>query len=648
MFAGVNLYVKLKLMLMKKNYVMFICFLYSLVVHGWDGQGTMEAPYLISSAKDILMLGEYYGAGDKDPAWFRVTQDIDMQGVAVSPVGGSFNGYIDGQHHAIKNLVIEVENGGAALFSRVTNGGIKDLTIASGYIKGNSTVAAFALTANESWFSGCTNHATIIAEGRYAGPVGGLVATCTASVIRNCVNKGIVLAEGENSGIVGGIVGSTNGMETIDSCANYGVVKGVATVGGIVGSLSSNDEAYRSYNMGYVSGKSNVGGIAGSQGLPLISENDSSYIYMSWNGGEIVGEECVGGIGGDVKTIYYSCNVGQVGDVTNAIGTYVGGLCGSGNVSYSYNLGQVNGNTGIGGIAGTVSSIETCFNRGDISGKQGVGGLGGLMEGTSCEINACYNSSKIHCESVDSFGAVTGYIYYGGFINSNEVKETYWNTDLELTGYSGTIGSDIQMTGLSGTDLAKQPIAGFVSDISGANGGFPLIENFEFTDQPQMAETSIVTVTGSENGLIYPANNEWRSSVGSCLSFKLLPDEGYYLSDIIVDGISVMAASEEELSDTSDVIIYSFQPTLSNHSIVFNFSQLSDISTVKDKQTDIWLEQGVVCINSEPGLPYSFYTVDGRIICQGKTSGGVQKITVQQKLPLLLVKVGGYISKLAE
>ena len=425
---------------MKKKYVFFAGFMSMfLSSHAWEGQGTQEQPYLLSTAQDIIDLASYYGSESKDPVWFLLTQDIDMKHQLISPVEGTFNGCLDGQHYKIENLLIDQENGDAALFLRVDHGEIRDLTIASGYIRGSKSVAALVLNAEHSKIVNCRNQATIIAEGTYAGPVGGLIASSVYSEIRNCVNQGNVLTNESTSSNIGGIVGSTNGIASLDSCANYGFVKGGTAVGGIAGSLGNNDEAYHSYNLGVVSGVSKVGGIIGTQSIPLIAENDSSYVYMSWNGGPISGEELVGGIGGDVKTIRYAANVGPVsGENANKIG----GICGSGDVAYAYNLGDVSGNQGVGGIAGTVSSINTCFNRGVISGTDCVGGIAGQMSGTSGEISFGYNSSEVHYEEGEdhTYGAVVGYINYGGFINSIKITDSYFKKDLEEYGYYGEIG----------------------------------------------------------------------------------------------------------------------------------------------------------------------------------------------------------------
>ncbi len=270
---------------MKKECTFLACLFSVLGAYAWDGEGTQTAPYQLSSAQDIVELGEYYDTGNHEPAWFVMTQDIDMKGIIMSPVSGVFNGFIDGQNHEITNLVIVTENGEAALFSEIRDGSIRNLTIASGYIESNGSAAALALTMNNSQMTNCINNATVISNGRYANNVGGLVATGVSSVIRNCVNRGLVMATGENSSNVGGIVGSTNGTETIDLCANYGTVSGTETIGGIVGALGSNDELYNSYNMGFVSGATTVGGVVGTQSTPLIAENDGSYVYMCWNGG---------------------------------------------------------------------------------------------------------------------------------------------------------------------------------------------------------------------------------------------------------------------------------------------------------------------------------------------------------------------------
>lgn len=630
---------------MKKKYVFFAGFMSMfLTSQAWEGLGTQEQPYLLSTAQDIIDLASYYGPESKEPVWFLLTQDIDMKHQPISPVEGTFNGYLDGQHYKIENLLIDQENGDAALFLRVDHAEIRDLTIASGYIRGSKSAAALVLNADYSKIINCRNLATIIAEGTYAGPVGGLIASSVYSEIRNCVNQGNVLTSESSSSNIGGIVGSTNGFATLDSCANYGFVKGGTAVGGIAGSLGNNDEAYHSYNLGVVNGVSKVGGIIGTQPIPLIAENDSSYVYMSWNGGPISGEELIGGIGGDVKTIRYAANVGLVsGENANK----VGGICGSGDVIYAYNLGDVSGNQGVGGIAGTVGSINTCFNRGVISGTDRVGGIGGQMSGTSSEISFSYNSSKVHSEGSEDHtcGAVVGYINYGGFINSNKITDTYWNKDLEEIGYSGEIGSKIKITGLSGDELKENDLKGFVSDDAGVNEGYPVIDGFDFSDSPKAAEVSTIEIAEPENGRIFPAVTEWTSSVGSSLSFKVQPDAGYQLSDVMVDGQSIKDESKL-LPLIGEAMIYTFEPTQAKHSLSFVFTQPTNIESVQGEVPSVWMEHGAVCIQAKPDLSYVIYTVDGEVVCQGKTTAGIQKITWSDVKKVCLVKVGDYVCKI--
>ena len=632
---------------MKKKCTFLACLFSVLGAYAWDGEGTQTTPYLLSSAQDIVELGEYYDTGNHEPAWFVMTQDIDMKGIIMSPVSGVFNGFIDGQNHEITNLVIVTENGGAALFSEIRDGSIRNLTIASGYIESNGSAAALALTMNNSQMTNCINNATVISNGRYANNVGGLVATGVSSVIRNCVNRGLVMATGENSSNVGGIVGSTNGTETIDLCANYGTVSGTETIGGIVGALGSNDELYNSYNMGFVSGATTVGGVVGTQSTPLIAENDGSYVYMCWNGGQVSGDKLVGGIGGQTKSIRYCKNVGIVGDMALDSGESVGGINGNGDVVYSCNTGDVYGTAGVGGISGNVASVESCFNRGNVYGLSQIGGIGGRLNGTACDISNCYNSSEVHCEDKASSGAVTGYIYFGGFINSNYVKATYWNTDLEELGYPDE-SDDVQITGLNGAELSALSLPGFVADTDGENNGFPLIAGMEFGEEPQVAVISRLTVNGSENGQIYPVG-EIKSAVGSSLSFRLQPDAEYCVSDILVDGESVMSQIEfTETIDESHDFVYTFEPTAENHVVDVRFSVFTGISSSEDTPLKVWFDDGAVCIDGESGIPYAVYTIEGLMLEEGKTENGTMRIAIPEGLHIVLVKAGAHTFKFVE
>lgn len=632
---------------MKKRCTFLLGLLSTLGVYAWEGEGTQDAPYQLSSAQDIVELCEYYGNANQEPAWFVMTQDIDMKGIVLSPVSGVFNGSIDGRNHQITNLVIVAERGGAALFSEIRDGSVSNLIIASGYVEGNGSAATLALTMSNSHMTNCINKATVISNSDNVRNVGGLVATGISSVIRDCANYGLVMATGENSSSVGGIIGNTNGTETIDKCINYGAVSGAEVIGGIVGSLGSNDELYNSYNMGYVSGKETVGGVLGTHSTPLIAENEYSYVSMCWNGGQVTGDRIVGGIGGQTKDIRYCRNVGRIGDVTFETGEIVGGINGNGDVSYSCNMGEVYGTAGVGGISGSVASINTCFNRGEIYGQSQVGGIGGRLNGTSCDISNSYNSSAVHCDDETTAGAVTGYIYSGGFINSNYVEDTYWNTDLEEIGYPIT-SKDVRITGLSGAELAALSLTGFVADVDGVNGGFPVIGGMEFEEEPQVAAMSRVTVSGSGNGLVSPAG-DFVSAVGSALSFRLQPDAEYCVSDILVDGVSVMDQSETSGAEGEpQAFVYTFEPTAENHVVDVCFSLFTGISSTTSLPLKVWHEAGNICIDGDAGIPYAVYTVQGVMLENGETAGGTMRIAMPEGQHIVLVKAGAHTYKVVE
>ena len=134
---------------------------------------------------------------------FHFTDDIDMQGQAMAPVGygDEFNGVINGHDHVFKNINLQADSSKHAYIGLVDNviwGGIQNLGIESGTITVTGTTAvavgAFAGNLRGAYLRKCWNAASISVQTGKAGNVGGLVGngTSTAPVIDGCFNVGTI------------------------------------------------------------------------------------------------------------------------------------------------------------------------------------------------------------------------------------------------------------------------------------------------------------------------------------------------------------------------------------------------------------------------------------------------------------------------
>lgn len=189
----------------------------------FEGEGTSEQPFIITTAHDLARLRDMANQGDT-VAWchFRQEADIDLSEVEQGaegwiPIGTAsssyaFHGDYDGAGHIIKNLRCESEDD-AALFGDV-HGTIRNLGIVSGSVTGGRA-AGFACSMNEEGIIlNCYNSAHVKGSSLSAGIV--------------CSNTGKVLYCWNNGEILGG-TNTTGGIETepgekLTQCVSIGVL----------------------------------------------------------------------------------------------------------------------------------------------------------------------------------------------------------------------------------------------------------------------------------------------------------------------------------------------------------------------------------------------------------------------------------------
>ena len=286
-----------------------------------------------------------------------------------------FSGVFDGNNHWIRGLVIESNDRYQGLFGYLT-GEVRNLVIKDSYISGNDGVGAFV---------GLNN---------------GKIENCK---LENTIVKGI--------SNVGGFVGIGMINSNIERCSNEkdsSNISGNEYVGGIVGYLNNNSNILECENRSIVSGSNYVGGVAG---ILFFGVNVNGCCNLQ---GKITGEDYVGGIAG-----YSQAQIVECYNKTNIVGnSYVGGLVGTnyitGNISSSFNSGEVEGsNDFIGGIAGVNNAtIVSTYNTGkiastDLEKEVSIGGICGQNLSESV-VNNSYN-----------IGEIVGNGYTGGIIGAD-------------------------------------------------------------------------------------------------------------------------------------------------------------------------------------------------------------------------------------
>ena len=197
----------------------------------FEGEGTDEEPYIISSAEEFAKLSELTNQAatmaDYADKAYKLTGDIDMTGISYVPISfsGSFKGTLDGDGHIIKNVTFN----NTKINAFGASAGIVGLLGENGIVK-NLGVENITVESAEK------NYMNI------AGIVGGL--TNNSAKIENCYVKGMTVTATSSPTFVGGIVGRVMGNSgIIINCYTKGLSYTLANAnnsGGIVGSSDKN------------------------------------------------------------------------------------------------------------------------------------------------------------------------------------------------------------------------------------------------------------------------------------------------------------------------------------------------------------------------------------------------------------------------
>jgi hypothetical protein len=269
---------------------------------GWlAGQGTIDSPYRIDTADQLILLSKAGILWDKH---FLLGADIDLNpglpgrqifGQAVIPV---FAGIFDGADHVISNLRIEGTLN-AGLFGTLTSDAeVRNVGVADAQISGRDESAAGLVGNNHGSIVSCFSTGAIMlgARSEFSGDVrdvGGLAGRNDGNIIASFSTATV-----GGIGHVGGLAGWNDG--SIVSCYSTGAVSGSrddrgdrnpveGTAGGLVGWNLYRGDIRSSYSIGPVSGTDYVGGFAG--------ENYGSIDASFWNIQSSGQTESAGGTG---------------------------------------------------------------------------------------------------------------------------------------------------------------------------------------------------------------------------------------------------------------------------------------------------------------------------------------------------------------
>ncbi len=368
-----------------------------------DSYGTEENPYIIVDLDEMYEFRTAVNGGNTFANKFvKLGSDIIIRNghswtddCIGNNDGHPFCGTFDGDNHTIVGFSKDGSDA-VALFSRLTDGVVKNLKMSDVYIhyKGTHRGAAVAARVSNATIENVHVLSGSIgkADAKVKAQNGGIAAfVMVGAKIKNCSSYLDIYSNSTSNGGIVGIAYNTDPVNLeITDCVNYGNISG---------------------------GAGNNGGIYGGSTLAKLTltvTNCINYGSVTGTGNGTSGIVAATGGGGTSVTV-----------VTNCV-----------------NYGTISGAAYVGGIGGifregnkTTSLISNCTNKGSISGTGvGVGGISGIsrVDTTNCH---CLYSVKVKNVNANTLNAI------GSTVSGTGGAEA-------TPGYiAGSAGNDATVTG---------------------------------------------------------------------------------------------------------------------------------------------------------------------------------------------------------
>ncbi|WP_158095946.1 filamentous hemagglutinin N-terminal domain-containing protein [Cloacibacillus sp. An23] len=360
--------------------------------------------------------------------WYALRNSIDANATAnFTSIGTAYNsafsGRLDGLDYSIFGLNISVAgNGPAGLFGYTNGAHIRNFTLNSGSVSGNTLVGSAVGHARGGVIENITNTLTVSGNRQ----VGGIVGYTDNVAMSNLINTGTVTGDISGNSI-GGIVGYMYGGALGGTTYNLGGVSGGHDVGGIVGyayGATIGGGEFRIYNQLNVTGQYDAGGIVGNleNGTVTNTANYGSVTANGWtedtyryhtaetdkNSANLNGAELSDGVASinvnaaNAGGIAGKSNGGTITNVTNEGSVTAGQGTLDGGAKY-YTAGNV------GGIVGRAenTAITKAENKENtVAGAHNAGGIAGYLTGSSSIDGGVNNGGDITATGARKYGDI--------------------------------------------------------------------------------------------------------------------------------------------------------------------------------------------------------------------------------------------------
>lgn len=449
-----------------------------LSVSDFEGEGTVDNPYLISSLDHLILLSDkvnndnnYIGVtGTRTYSrtylgkHFALANDIDMKNYSFDAIGNTstqhFAGSLDGRGHTIKGLNV---NGGSSYYAGLF-----------GYCDTVSVIKNVVLDA------------PVVQSTKNCA--GSLVAwTCGSLENITVKNPSLSAANGGNGGVAGIVLGKIENCHVVD-----GVVMGSGFHGGLVGEVHGGiHNCSVTGTRVYITGDSSpAGGVAGNildaDGSDLSFSGLMTYANLSNDNGQIIG-----GVAGVLQNVA---------------------------LRNSFSSGVVRGYSAqsqLGGVVGIMSSgtLENCYSSGNIHcySRMAGGLIGQIQMGSSKltpKVTNCYTSATVEVETYqydrNNCNEVIGKILDGV---EAELTNVYYDkkvTDFGSTRFGTTTAALTSATGP----------AGFSSDVwTFTAGAYPRIKSMAETEASKFSASAVLM--GESDSFKKISNNTPLTALGN-------------------------------------------------------------------------------------------------------------------------------------
>jgi len=224
----------------------------------FEGNGTAESPYLISTKEDLVKLSDLMNsnetAAEYNNKYYKQVANIDLEGIIYEPIGNwsenasncTFSGTYDGNYCEVKGLCVN-KDGRGGLFSLLT-GSVKNLSV-WGDITGTVETGGIAGNIHGANIINCSFNGSINSKGSQSGGIVGDI--WRSGKVESCYFNGTINTNNPEAN-VGGIVGlATAGYEdnvqeiNIKNCYASGFINAdeKSHIGGIAGNIKTNNDA---------------------------------------------------------------------------------------------------------------------------------------------------------------------------------------------------------------------------------------------------------------------------------------------------------------------------------------------------------------------------------------------------------------------